>query len=37
VRDNTTGLTLEYLDYQFDSGKADENRCEFQGTITQTS
>jgi hypothetical protein len=36
-RDNTTGLTLQYLDYSFDAGKADENACEFQGTITQTS
>ena len=37
ARDNTTGLTIQYLDYQFNAGEADENKCEFQGVITQTS
>jgi hypothetical protein len=37
ARDNTTGLTIQYLDYSFNAGHADPTHCEFQGVITQTS
>jgi hypothetical protein len=37
ARNNSTGLTIQYLDYSFNKGDADPNKCEFQGTVTQTS
>jgi hypothetical protein len=39
MRDNATGLTLQYLDYSFDAAAVPDHPedCEFQGVITQTS